>query len=82
MIWQKEQEQYQHQLHNELLLLNDTRKHVTQLNEQIRTLVLIQKKARVAQKQIQEDLQEAYKDFKVLKGNLTLDDVERHHDEI
>lgn len=31
--WQKEQEQYQHQLHNELLLLNDTRQNVTRLND-------------------------------------------------
>lgn len=42
--WQKEQEQYQHNLHSELLLLNDTKKNVTQLNEQIRLLVTIQKK--------------------------------------
>ena len=45
--WQKDQEQYQHQLHNELLLLSDARSNVTRLNEQIRLLILLQKKSKV-----------------------------------
>ena len=45
--WQKDQEQYQHQLHNELLLLSDARNNVTRLNEQIRLLILLQKKSKV-----------------------------------
>lgn len=47
--WQQEQEQYQHQLHTELLLLNDTRKNVTHLNEQIRLLIMLQKKSKTQQ---------------------------------
>ena len=39
--WQKDQEQYKHQLHSELLLLNDTRDNVSKLNNQIRTLILL-----------------------------------------
>lgn len=33
LIWQKDQEQYQHQLHSEMLMLSDTRDNVARLND-------------------------------------------------
>ena len=44
--WQKEQEQYQHSLHTELLMLHDTKSNITNLGEQIRVLTILQKKSK------------------------------------
>ena len=74
--WQQEQEQYQHQLHTELLLLNDTRKNVTHLNEQIRLLIMLQKKSKTQQSFIQNELRDAFKAIKKLKGKITMEEVQ------
>ena len=76
VAWQQEQEQYQHQLHNELLLLNDTRKNVTHLNEQIRLLIMLQKKTKSHQSVLQTELKDAFDAIKRIKGKLTMQEVE------
>ena len=76
--WQQEQEQYQHQLHNELLLLNDTRQNVTHLNEQIRLLIMLQKKTKASQATIAKELKDAFDLIKKIKGNLILEEFDKN----
>ena len=78
LAWQKDQEQYQHQLHSELLLLNDTKQNITYLNEQIRLLIILQKKTKVSQAQISKEIKQAYKDISKLKGTVVIEELENH----
>ena len=73
--WQKDQEQYQHQLHNELMLLSDTRNNVDRVNQQIRMLILLQKKTKASQTIIQKEIKDAFKMIERMKGNLVIDEV-------
>jgi len=57
------------------LLLNDTRNNVTRLNEQIRLLIMMQKKTKASQISISKEIKESYKAIDRLKGNLVLQEL-------
>ena len=56
--------------------MNDTRKNVTHLNEQIRLLIMLQKKSKTHQSLIMTELKDAFKAIKKLKGKITMEEVQ------
>lgn len=75
--WEREQETYKHQLHNELMQLNDTRSNISHLNEQIRLIILLQKKTKANQASISSELKDAFDAIKKIKAFTTLEDLNK-----
>ena len=59
-----------------MLLLNDTRTDVIRLNDQIKLLVMMQKKTHSQQQDVAKELNETTKAIKHIKKNVVFTEVE------